>query len=137
MENEKFQGLVLEHLARITQEVTELKNGQQRLESRMDAVELRLDKIDSCLDKIDSRLDNVESRLDKIESRLDNVESRLNTAEQNLGLIKEQTAILLEFRTEINAKVDKLTEDVHFIKHKEHLNEEELFKLKAHLEIVK
>ena len=36
MENEKFQDLVLEHLAKLTQDVTELKTGQDRIESRVD-----------------------------------------------------------------------------------------------------
>ena len=43
--NEKFQEIVLEHLARLTQEVTELKTGQQRLEDRQDRMEAKLDRV--------------------------------------------------------------------------------------------
>jgi predicted nuclease with TOPRIM domain len=45
MENEKFQEIVLEHLAKLTQEVTELKTGQQRLEDRQDRMETKLDRV--------------------------------------------------------------------------------------------
>jgi cell division septum initiation protein DivIVA len=95
LENEKFQDLVLNHLAKLTQEITEvksdvkdLKESQQQLKSKVDT-------------------------------------------------IQTQTAELIEFKTDAVQKLDQLISDVGFIKHKEHLNEEELFKLKTNLQIVK
>jgi predicted nuclease with TOPRIM domain len=45
MENEKFQDIVLEHLARLNQEVTELQAGHQRLENRQERMESKLDQV--------------------------------------------------------------------------------------------
>ena len=50
MENEKFQELVLNHLAKLTQEITELKGGQQKIES--DIVEFK-QEVSERFDKIE------------------------------------------------------------------------------------
>ena len=49
MENEKFQDLVLGHLAKLTQDVTELKTGQQEI--RQDVSELKTGQ-----DRIETRV---------------------------------------------------------------------------------
>jgi predicted nucleic acid-binding Zn-ribbon protein len=50
LENEKFQDLVLNHLAKLTQEITELKGGQQKIES--DIVEFK-QEVNERFDKIE------------------------------------------------------------------------------------
>ncbi|MDF2986101.1 MAG: hypothetical protein K0R50_1611, partial [Eubacterium sp.] len=69
MTNEEFQSLVLGELRGIRGDINNLKEGQTRLEHRLERVENKLDAV------------------------------------------YEQTAILTEFRTEANMKLDKLVED--------------------------
>jgi chromosome segregation ATPase len=109
MESERFQELVLNHLATLTQEITELKGGQQRIESRME----------------------------NIESRMENIELRMGTLEAKLDIANTQIAELIEFKTDATQKLERLIYDVEFVKHKEHLNEEDLFILKSRLQAVK
>jgi hypothetical protein len=65
MENEKFQDLVLNHLARLTQEITELKSGQQKIES-----------------DINNFKQTTQDRFDRIEKKLD------TTISQTAGLVE-------------------------------------------------
>jgi chromosome segregation ATPase len=109
LENEKFQDLVLNHLARLTQEMTGVKTDINDLKS--DVKDLKESQ------------QRMESRMDRLESKVD--------------LIQTQTAELTELKTDTTGKLDQLIGDIEFIKHKEHLNEEELFKLKTNLQIVK
>jgi chromosome segregation ATPase len=123
MENERFQELVLNHLATLTQEITELKGGQQRMESRMENME--------------SRMENMESRMENMESRMKNIELKMGTLESKMDIANTQIAELIEFKTDATKKLERLICDVEFVKHKEHLNEEELFILKSRLQVVK
>jgi chromosome segregation ATPase len=116
LENEKFQDLVLNHLARLTQEMTGVKTDINDLKS--DVSSLKSDAKD-----LKESQQRMESRMDRLETKVD--------------LIQTQTAELTEFKTDTTKKLNQLIGDVEFIKHKEHLNEEELFKLKTNLQIVK
>jgi uncharacterized protein YfkK (UPF0435 family) len=102
MENERFQELVLNQLATLTQEITELKGGQQRMESHME-----------------------------------NIELKMGTLEAKLDIANTQIAEVIEFKTDATQKLERLIYDVEFVKHKEHLNEEDLFILKSRLQAVK
>ena len=97
MSNEEFQSLVLEELRGIRGDINYLKEGQTRLEHR--------------LERVENRVESVENRLESVENRLESVENRLESVENKLDAVYEQTAILTEFRTEANMKLDKLMED--------------------------
>lgn len=73
-------------------------------------------------------------RFDRIEQT---TSERFDRIEKKLDVIAAQTAELTEFKTDASQKLDRLISDVEFVKHKEHLNEEELFKLKTNLQIAK
>lgn len=90
LSNEEFQSLVLEELRGIRGDINYLKEGQTRLEHR---------------------LERVENRVESVENRLESVANRLVRVENKLDAVYEQTAILTEFRTETNMKLDKLMED--------------------------
>lgn len=55
MENERFQDLVLEHMARITQEITEVKSQVGRLDTKVDNLDTRVVKIETVIENDISR----------------------------------------------------------------------------------
>ncbi|PRR81744.1 hypothetical protein [Clostridium vincentii] len=57
--------------------------------------------------------------------------------EKKLGSVHKHTAKITEEITGTNMKIDKISDDVDFLKHKEHQTEEDLFKLKKNLHIIK
>lgn len=101
METEKFQDLVLNHLAKLTQEITELKNGQERIESRIDGIEQNmvtktdLDRaIAESQKDVLSMLQHVEKKLDaqteQMDAKFEVLNERLFSQETQLRLIKKQ-----------------------------------------------
>jgi chromosome segregation ATPase len=115
MTSEEFQITIL----------NELREFKRDTEKRFDSMDQRLDKVDQRLDSVEQRLGSVEHRLDSVEHRLDSVEHRLGSVEhrldsveeniigmnRRLDIITEQTAGLLEFRTEVNQKLDQISND--------------------------
>jgi archaellum component FlaC len=65
LENEKFQELVLNHLAKLTQEITELKGGQQRLESKTDSLETKVDLIQTQTAELTENMSTLSARMDQ------------------------------------------------------------------------
>lgn len=83
MTNEEFQDIVIRELGTIKEDISDLKLGQARIETR---------------------LDRVETRLEGVETRLERVETKLNA-------VHEQTAVLTEFKTETSMKLDYLLDN--------------------------
>lgn len=104
MTNQEFQRLVLEKLGNIELELkeTKIKLGE------LDNVVTELNKKATGLDDKVTELDNKISRIDSKVSEIDN---NVTTLEKITNAIKEQTAILTEFREEANNKLDALIED--------------------------
>lgn len=90
MTNEEFQILVLQELKGIKSDIGDLKAGQKRLEDRQ-----------SVLEEGQKRLENRQSVLEEGQKRIEN----------KLDAVYDQTAILTEFRTEANMKLDSIIED--------------------------
>jgi chromosome segregation ATPase len=137
LETERFQQLVLETLANLTQEITELKTGQEHLSAQISKLDSRMDSLESRMGSLESRMDRLESKVDKLEARVEKIEIRLDAIERKQEIVMEQTAGLLEFQSEANLKFDRLIDDVNYLKYKEAQNEADLFKLKSHLQIIK
>lgn len=57
------------------------------------------------------KLNSMDSRLGAVEKNLDSMDSRLDAVEKKLDAVCEHTASLVEFRTEVNAKLDVMIED--------------------------
>jgi chromosome segregation ATPase len=130
LENEKFQDLVLNHLARLTQEMTGVKTDINDLKSDVSSLKSDVSSLKSDVSSLKSDVKDLKESQQRMESRMDRFETKVD-------LVQTQTAELTEFKTDTTEKLDRLIVDVEFIKHKEHLNEEELFKLKTNLQIVK
>ena len=92
METDKFQNLVLEHLARLTQELTEFKSDTDHrfntIDSRFETIESRLDKMDSRFDEMDSRFNEMDSRFNEMDSRFNDLNSRMERVESSLVRIE-------------------------------------------------
>ncbi|HEY8463434.1 MAG TPA: hypothetical protein VIM29_05325 [Bacillota bacterium] len=115
MENEKFQDLVLNHLAKLTQDLTEFKLEMTEFKEEMSSFKR---------ETINKRFEQIDSRLDRLEQKQDNANQQLSQ--------------LLEFKTEATQKLDKLLDDdVDFLKYKEFQNEADIFKLKNQLKVIK
>ncbi|MDK2919033.1 MAG: hypothetical protein PWQ37_1766 [Candidatus Petromonas sp.] len=136
------------------------------MDKRLDDMEKRLDGVEKRLDGMDKRLDGMDKRLDGMDKRLDGMDKRIEKMEVELrkqGMIQERMQRNIELLVEghnniletIDRKFDEVKEefnerlseveftiadlsgDVKFIKHKSFENEENLFKLKESLRIVK
>jgi len=89
------------------------------------------------LERILSELKDIKNGQVKIEKRLDGIDNRLDNVERKLDSVFEYTGKVIEDIKNINVKIDKVYDDVDFIKYKEHQTEEDLFKLKKNLKIIK
>ena len=111
------------------------------MEESLNQILNELKSINTRLDKIENRLDNMDSRFDKVENRLDNMDSRLDNLEKGQKDLKLQFEQFesknAERHLELNRKIDDMANDISFIKHKEFKNEEDIFKIKKNLEIIK
>lgn len=54
---------------------------------------------------------DISQRFDGIDQRLDSMDQRLGKVEHKLDVVVEQTAGLMEFQTETNYKLDKISDD--------------------------
>lgn len=103
MTNEEFQKIVLEKLGNIEDRIGGLGKGQMNLEKGQEEI----------------RREQEEIRSDQEEIKRD------------IKAIIEQTAGLTEFRYEVNAKIDKLTEEFYTMEIVTSKNWNDIAKLKA------
>lgn len=57
--------------------------------------------------------------------------------EKKLDAVYDHTTKITEDITEVNMKIAKMSDDIDYLKYKEHQTEEDLFKLKKNLKIIK
>ena len=70
---------------------------------------LRLSKVEQNQLHLETRFDALEQRQLALETRFDALEQKQTSMDKKLDMIYEQTANLVEFRTEVNIKLDHLT----------------------------
>lgn len=97
MLNEEFQRVVLQELSGIKNDICSLKEGQKRLETGQG--------------KLEARMENLEGRMEKLDVRMEKLEDKQEKFEKKLDAVYEQTAQLIEFRNEVNQKLDNIIED--------------------------
>ena len=79
----------------------------------------------------------IETRLNDLDTRFYTLETKVDTLTRNMDSVKEQTADLLEFRTKTETSLSKLSESVDFLLLKEHQAEKEIFGIKRKLEVIR
>lgn len=81
-------------LNQILSEITGLKEGQARLETRLDSVDSRLDSVDSRLDKVELRLDNLEKGQQQIQKELRGVWDDILRIDKRISAHDEELEVL-------------------------------------------
>jgi chromosome segregation ATPase len=156
METEKFQDLVLEHLARLTQETTELKTGQNELKGSVEELragqnelkgsveELRagqnelkgsVEELRAGQNELKGNVEELRAGLQKLETGQQELKVGQERIESKLDVVHNHTAKLTEDLTVTNQKLDAWNDDVKYLKYKEAQNEADLFKVKSYLKI--
>ena len=70
---------------------------------------------------------------EKILQLLTQIQSDVTEVKTKLDSVIEQTADLTEFRFTTNSKLDKISDDVEFLKHQEYETKQDLFNIKRNL----
>lgn len=125
MTNEEFQKLVLNKLTHLEDGLHSFDKRQQSFENKLENFENKLENFEDKLQRFDERQQQFEAKLQRFDERQQQFEKGLNNLNEKtqrledgqlhlakrIDTIYEQTAILLEFRSEVNAKLDKIIED--------------------------
>ena len=75
---------ILEQLALIRQDITNMDKRLDQMDSRLAQMDKRLDQMDSRLDQMDKRLNQMDKRLNQMDKRLDQMDSRLNQMDSRI-----------------------------------------------------
>jgi peptidoglycan hydrolase CwlO-like protein len=120
LENEKFQEMVINHLVKLTQDLTEFKQEMIGFKQEMTGFKQEMTEFKQ---ETKEHFEQIGKRLDRLEQKQD--------------IANDQIAELLEFKTDATPKLDSLLNEVKFLKHKEFQHEEDIFFLKNHLKVIK
>lgn len=119
MEQQKFQEVVLEVLK-------DLKEGQVRLEMKMD-------KLEEKVDRLDLRLGSLEQQAEGMDKRLSEVEESLGGLQQDMGTVKEKLQAIEVQVIENTEMLTDIKESMEYLEHKENNNEKEIYQIKKRL----
>lgn len=97
MSNEEFQKLVLGELRSLKNDMSGLKEGQRSLGEGQKSLEEGQKRLEDRQVKLENIMEKFEKRQDRFEKKLD--------------VVYEQTAQLVEFRNEVNQKLDNIIEN--------------------------
>ncbi|SMB95570.1 hypothetical protein SAMN00017405_0433 [Desulfonispora thiosulfatigenes DSM 11270] len=112
MTNEDFQRLVLEKLNELTTDVSEIKSNISGLKSDVNDLKLAQKELKS--DTSDLKLGQ-------------------NEINRKMDAVYEQTAMLSEFKTEVNEKLEDIQVDINFLTRKVAQSDAQIIKLKRDL----
>ena len=92
MDNEKFQEIVLRQFQAIADELKGLKDGQQRLETKVDKLELRIEN--EVIDKVSALFDGYTLRGDQIDNLQKHLDQRMDSIDIDTGYLVSRVARL-------------------------------------------
>ena len=129
MTNEEFQKIVLEELKKLNEKVDNLEQGQAKLgqsQVKLEQSQTKLEQGQAKLEQSQTKLEQGQAKLEQSQTKLEQGQEKLKQGQCNLEQgqkdirkdiksIIEQTADLTEFREEINAKVDRVIEELNTI----------------------
>lgn len=93
--------------------------------------------MDEILKQILDELKTLKEGQEELKISQEELKSGQGRIEKKLDAVYEHTAKITEDITQVNMKVDTMVDDIEYLKHKEHQTEEDLFKLKKNLKIIK
>lgn len=92
MDNEKFQEIVLRQFQAIADELKDLKDGQQRLETKVDKLELRIEN--EVINKVSALFDGYTLRGDQIDNLQKHLDQRMDSIDIDTGYLVSRVARL-------------------------------------------
>ena len=84
-----------------------------------------------------TEITGMKTEITGMKTEITDIKASQNRLEKKLDDVYNQTADLTEFRTEANTKLDKISDDIEFLKHEEYQTKQDIFKLKKNLEVIK
>ena len=92
MDDEKFQEIVLRQFQAIADELKDLKDGQQRLETKVDKLELRIEN--EVINKVSALFDGYTLRGDQIDNLQKHLDQRMDSIDIDTGYLVSRVARL-------------------------------------------
>lgn len=82
-------------------------------------------------------MSTIETLLQQILDSQKQMQSDISEIKGKVNAVYDQTADLTEFKTSISDKLDKISEDIEYLTHKEHQTEKEVYSIKKKLEVIR
>ena len=131
MTNEEFQRIVLQKLDNLEEGQRRLEERQQRLEEGQQRLEERQQRLEERQQRLEERQQRLEERQEALEGGQRRLEERVSNLERTVNAIYEQTAILTEFREEVNQKFDGMLAQINTLEIVTSKNWNDIARLKA------
>lgn len=97
-------------------------------------------QLTTSVNNISNKVNQIEIKVNELDTTQKQMQNDLENVKEKLSAVYTQTSELTEFKTFTKSKLDKidiLSSDIKFIKHKLHETEEDVFNIKDYLKIVK
>lgn len=148
---EKILNQILNEIQSMNTRMGSIENRMVTMDKRMETMENRMETMDKSMETLENRIGTMENRMESMEDRLESMDNRISNLEigQNgmktdikeikhkVNVINDQTALLTEFRTKTNEKLDKISEDIEFLKYEEYQTKQDIFKIKKRFDIIR
>ena len=102
---------ILELLQGMSGDISELKQGQARMEKRLDSLEEKVDRLEEKVDSLEQKVDSLEQKVDSLEQKVDRLEQRVDSLEQRVGSLEQRVGSL-------ERDVSSLKSDMRILKQK-------------------
>jgi hypothetical protein len=100
------------------------------------------------LNELQAGQKRLEIKVGTIENKVGSIENKVEDMQKDIAEVKADVKGLYKYIDEVDARnatnhliqkriIDDVKETLNFVKHKEHQNEEQLFKIKEHLTVIK
>lgn len=126
-----------EVLNKILSELTELKNGQARLETRMASLETRMDSLENRMVSLETRMDSQETRMDSLDSRQNDTFNVLKAVEEGLNVARADIEVIKETQYRFEGRLSRIEQnqvmmqdDIRYLFRRDLRHEEEIAQVK-------
>ncbi|WP_422136511.1 MULTISPECIES: coiled-coil domain-containing protein [unclassified Endozoicomonas] len=95
------------NLSIVGSDTAALKDGQKKLDSRMDKLEAKVDRLEDGQKKLDSRMDKLETKVDKLETKVDRLEDGQKKLDSRMDKLECSQEILVSDHRKIVTKLEE------------------------------
>lgn len=111
MSNEEFQKTVLERLSGIQTDISGMKSDIKELQSDVSGMKSDIKELQSDVSGMKSDIKGLQTDVSGLKSDVMELRTDVKELKEKVNAIYDQTAVLTEFRTETNLKLDNIIED--------------------------